>query len=133
MKSGQKIAIARRCLAAVAHACRAMCAGCGGLRRLANAPRPAKLSDCPRLGPCGRPLPLYASSRRSLVEGVGWFREAAKTLQERRGFIERIADRACLAKIKRQRIFNHDANSSRPTCFGARAEGCSKRCCDAVD
>jgi hypothetical protein len=32
-------------------------------------------------------------------ERVGWFHEvAAKTLQERPGFIERIANRACLAK-----------------------------------
>jgi hypothetical protein len=31
-------------------------------------------------------------------------------LQERPSLIERIANRACLAKIKRQRIFNHDAN-----------------------
>src|SRR5262249_22839476 len=54
-------------------------------------------------------------------ERVGCLRElAAKTLQERPGFIERNANRACLAKIKRQRIFNHDANSSRLTCFGAR-------------
>jgi hypothetical protein len=47
-------------------------------------------------------------------------------LQERPSLIERNANRACLAKIKRQRIFNHDANSSRPTCFGARADGHSK-------
>jgi len=40
--------------------------------------------------------------------------------------VERIANRACLAKIKRQRIFNHHANSSRPTSFGASAEGRSK-------
>ena len=57
---------------------------------------------------------------------------AAKTLQERPGFIERIADRACLAKFKCQRVFNHDANSSRPRCFGARADGHSKGSCDAV-
>src|SRR5215831_7756117 len=38
MKSGQRIAIARRSLAAVAHACHAIGAGCGWLRRLANAP-----------------------------------------------------------------------------------------------
>jgi hypothetical protein len=57
-------------------------------------------------------------------ERLGCFREvAAKTLQERPSLIERIADRACLAKLKRQRIFNDDANSSRPTCFGARVEG----------
>src|SRR5262245_926171 len=37
MKSGQEIAIARRSLAALAHACRAMCASCDWLRRLANA------------------------------------------------------------------------------------------------
>src|SRR5215471_19317648 len=37
MKSGQRTAIARRCLAAVAHACHAIGAGCGWLRRLANA------------------------------------------------------------------------------------------------
>ena len=62
-------------------------------------------------------------------ERVGWFRQvAAKTLQERPGFIERIADRACLAKLKGQRIFINDANSSCPTCFGARAEGRSKGC-----
>src|SRR5262249_62332600 len=35
MKSSQKIAIARRSLAAVAHACRAMCACCGWVRGLA--------------------------------------------------------------------------------------------------
>src|SRR5262245_3762748 len=41
-------------------------------------------------------------------ERLGCLREvSAKTLQERPGFIERIADRACLAKLKRQRIFNH--------------------------
>jgi hypothetical protein len=35
-------------------------------------------------------------------ERVGWFREiAAKTLQERPGLTERIANRACLAKLKR--------------------------------
>jgi len=45
MKNGQKIAIARRSRAAVAHACHAMCASCGWLRRLANAPGPAKLSE----------------------------------------------------------------------------------------
>src|SRR5262252_7612836 len=38
MKSGQRTAIARRCLAAVAHACHAIGAGCGWLRRFANAP-----------------------------------------------------------------------------------------------
>src|SRR5262245_63700496 len=38
MKSGQRTAIARRCRAAVAHACHAIGAGCGWLRRLANAP-----------------------------------------------------------------------------------------------
>src|SRR5262249_56578307 len=43
MKSSQKIAIARRSLAALAHVCRAMCACCGWLMRLANAPGPAKL------------------------------------------------------------------------------------------
>src|SRR5262249_5924184 len=42
------------------------------------------------------------------------------------GIIERIANRTCLAEIKRQRIFDHDAISSRPTCFGARTEGRSK-------
>jgi len=31
MKSGQRTAIARRCLAAVAHACHAIGAGCGWL------------------------------------------------------------------------------------------------------
>src|SRR5262249_53525039 len=61
-------------------------------------------------------------------ERVGWFREvAAKTLQERPGFIERIANPACLAKLERQRIFNHHANSSRPTCSAARADGAKKR------
>ena len=66
-------------------------------------------------------------------ERLRCFREvAAKTLQECPSLIERIADRACLAKLKRQQIFNDDANSSRPTCFGARAEGRSKGC-DAVD
>ena len=55
-------------------------------------------------------------------ELLGCLREVtAKTLQERPGLIERIADRAGLAKLKGQRIFIHDANSSRPTCFGARA------------
>jgi hypothetical protein len=34
---------------------------------------------------------------------------AAKTLQERPGIIERIANRTCFAKFKRQRSFNHDA------------------------
>jgi hypothetical protein len=48
---------------------------------------------------------------------------AREQAQERPSLIERIADRACLAKLKRQRIFNDDANSSRPTCFGARVEG----------
>src|SRR5262249_31406631 len=43
MKSSQKIAIARRSLAALAHVCRAMCACCDWLRHLANAPGPAKL------------------------------------------------------------------------------------------
>jgi len=38
MKSGRRTAIARRSLAAVAHACHAIGAGCGWLRRLANAP-----------------------------------------------------------------------------------------------
>src|SRR5215471_13616983 len=38
MKSDQRTAIARRCLTAVAHACHAIGAGCGGLRRLAKAP-----------------------------------------------------------------------------------------------
>src|SRR5215813_9773411 len=67
-------------------------------------------------------------------ERLGCLREvAAKTLQERPSLIERIANRACLAKIKRQRIFNYHANSSRPTCFGARAEGRSKGSCDEVD
>jgi hypothetical protein len=57
-------------------------------------------------------------------ERLGCFREvAAKTLQERPSLIECIADRACLAKLNRQQIFNDDANSSRPTCFGARVEG----------
>src|SRR5262249_12924491 len=38
-------------------------------------------------------------------ERVGCVREvAAKTLEERPGFIERIANRACLAKLERQRI-----------------------------
>src|SRR5262249_31308 len=60
-------------------------------------------------------------------ERLGCLREvAAKTLQERPSLIERIANRACLAKLKRQRMLNHHANSSRPTCYGARAEGCSK-------
>ncbi len=45
MKSGQEIAIARRSLAALAHACRAMGASCGWLMRLANAPGPAKLGE----------------------------------------------------------------------------------------
>jgi hypothetical protein len=67
-------------------------------------------------------------------ERLGCLREvAAKTLQERPRRIERIANRACLAKIKRQRIFNHHPNSSRPTCFSARAEGRSKGSCDEVD
>jgi hypothetical protein len=44
-------------------------------------------------------------------------------LQERPSLIERIADGACLVKLKRQRIFNHHANSSRPRCSGARADG----------
>src|SRR6516225_1625675 len=38
MKSGQRTAIARRSLAAVAHACHTIGAGCGWLRCLANAP-----------------------------------------------------------------------------------------------
>src|SRR5215467_14725902 len=60
-------------------------------------------------------------------ERFGCLREvAAKTLQERPGIIERVANRTCLAEIKRQRIFDHDAISSRPTCFGARTEGRSK-------
>ena len=50
MKSGQEIAIARRSLAALAHACRAMCASCGWLRRLAKAPGPPKLGERRRLG-----------------------------------------------------------------------------------
>src|SRR2546430_10418775 len=51
---------------------------------------------------------------RSRLERLGWFREvAANTLQEGPGIIERIANRSCLAKIKRQRSFNHDAISSR--------------------
>src|SRR6478672_10312435 len=63
-------------------------------------------------------------------ERLGCLREvAAKTLQERPGLIERIADRACLAKLERQRSFDHDATSSRPTCFGARADGQSKESC----
>jgi tripartite-type tricarboxylate transporter receptor subunit TctC len=36
VKSGEEIAIARRSLAAVAHVCHAIGAGCGWLRRLAN-------------------------------------------------------------------------------------------------
>ena len=51
-KSGQRIAIARRSLAAVAHACHAMCAGCGWLRRLADATRSLRL-------PNARPAGLY--------------------------------------------------------------------------
>src|SRR5262245_65615524 len=43
----QGIAIARRSLAAGAPACHAMCAGCGWLKRLANAPRhPEPSRDC---------------------------------------------------------------------------------------
>src|SRR5262245_11427381 len=43
-------------------------------------------------------------------ERFGSLREvAAKTLQERPGIIERIANRTCLAKLKRQRSFDHDA------------------------
>src|SRR5215467_2721338 len=45
---------------------------------------------------------------RSRREGLGCVREiAAKTLQERPGIIERIANPARLAIFKRQRIFNH--------------------------
>jgi hypothetical protein len=47
MKSGQRTAIARRCLAAVAHACHAIGAGCGWLRRLANAPLEARHERTP--------------------------------------------------------------------------------------
>jgi hypothetical protein len=42
---------------------------------------------------------------RSRREGLGCVREvAARTLQERPGIIERIANPACLARFKRQRI-----------------------------
>jgi len=61
MKSSQKIAIARRSRAAVAHACHAMCAGCGWQRRLANAPGPAKLGERRRLGSDGLPEPIAPS------------------------------------------------------------------------
>jgi hypothetical protein len=76
MKSRQKIAIARRCLAAVAHACHAMCAGCGWLRRLANAPGPAKLSDRRRRKATGPPIhfitgPFLASVDSALTQGPG--------------------------------------------------------------
>jgi hypothetical protein len=48
-------------------------------------------------------------------ERFGCLREvAAKTLQERPGIIERIANRTCLAKLKRQRSFNHDAPDMLP-------------------
>src|SRR5262249_15804884 len=149
MKSGQEIAIARRSLAPLAHACRAMCASCDWLRRLANASSLVKLGERRRLGSDGLPNPIPTICRRTrLEEGQGVITEcwnvsqplighlydalgqyrlrrerlgclrevAAKTLQERPRLIERIANRACLAKIKRQRIFNHHANSSRPTC-----------------
>jgi len=36
MKSSQEIATARRSVAAMAHACHAMCASCGWRRRRAN-------------------------------------------------------------------------------------------------
>jgi excisionase family DNA binding protein len=52
MKSDQRIAIARRSQAALAHACHAMGAGCGSLRRLTNAPWSTRLPNAP---PC-RPL-----------------------------------------------------------------------------
>ena len=45
MKSCQRTAIARRCLAAVAHAYHAIGAGCGWLRRLANAPHHPEVSS----------------------------------------------------------------------------------------
>src|SRR6516162_1899379 len=38
LRAARELAIARRCLAAVAHACHAIGAGCGWLRCLANAP-----------------------------------------------------------------------------------------------
>src|SRR5262249_16458236 len=158
-------AIARRSLAALAHACRAMSASCGWPRRLANARGLAKLGERRRLGSDGPPEPIAPSCPRTVLkkgywaddkrqrhhgsvaclsapdrdlydalgqdrlgrERFGCLREvAAKTLQERPGIIERIANRTCLAEIKRQRIFDHDAISSRPTCFGARTEGRSK-------
>jgi hypothetical protein len=50
MKSGQRIAIARRSRAAVAHACHAM--GAGWLRRLANALRSTRLPDARLVGLC---------------------------------------------------------------------------------
>ena len=67
------------------------------------------------------------------TNGLSFREVAANTLQDRPGTIERIANRSCLAQIKRQRSFNHDAISSRPTCFGARADGRSKGSCDEVD
>src|SRR5262249_38652448 len=60
-------------------------------------------------------------------ERLGCLREvAAKTLQERPSLIERIADRVCLAKRKRQRIFSHAANSS-PEILRCESGGTLKR------
>src|SRR5262249_16389689 len=47
VKSGQRTATARRLLAVVAHACHAIGAGCGWLRRLANAPLEARHARTP--------------------------------------------------------------------------------------
>jgi len=61
MKSSQEIAIARRSPTALAHVCHAMCAGCGCVRRLANASSLVKLGERRRLGSDGLPEPIATS------------------------------------------------------------------------
>src|SRR5262245_59532831 len=76
MKSGQRIAIARRSRAAVAHACHAMCVGCGWLRRLADAPRSTRLPKARPAGLCQTKRPmrrrrLSSITRAPCCKGMG--------------------------------------------------------------
>src|SRR5258708_12940400 len=101
MKSRQKIAIARRCLAALAHACRAMCAGCGGLRRLANAPGPAKLSDRRRLGSDGLPEPIAPMTADCVEGGQGVITEFCNASQP---LIGHLYDALGQDRLRRERV-----------------------------